>query len=53
MTNNSSKSVEDYVKKLGVSREETCVVGDWIYTDLKSELNAALSVFLSLAVKLH
>ena len=35
--------------KLGVSREETCVVGDRIYTDVKSGLNAGVTGVLVLS----
>ncbi len=34
------------MEKLGVSREETCVVGDRIYTDVKSGLNAGVTGIL-------
>ena len=36
----SSLMPELAIDKLGVSKEETCVVGDRIYTDVKSGLNA-------------
>ena len=35
--------------KLGVSKEETCVVGDRIYTDVKSGLNAGVTGILVLS----
>lgn len=35
--------------KLGISREETCVVGDRIYTDVKSGLNAGITGILVLS----
>lgn len=35
--------------KLGISREETCVVGDRIYTDVKSGLNAGITGVLVLS----
>ena len=34
------------MEKLGVSKEETCVVGDRIYTDVKSGLNAGVTGIL-------
>jgi HAD superfamily hydrolase (TIGR01457 family) len=34
------------MKRLGVSKEETCVVGDRIYTDIKSGLNAGITGIL-------
>ena len=34
------------MEKLGVSAEETCVVGDRIYTDIKSGLNAGITTIL-------
>ena len=34
------------MEKLGVSKEETCVVGDRIYTDIKSGLNAGTTTML-------
>ena len=37
------------MEKLGVSREETCVVGDRIYTDVKSGLNAGITGILVLS----
>ena len=37
------------MEKLGVSREETCVVGDQIYTDVKSGLNAGITGILVLS----
>ena len=35
--------------KLGISKEETCVVGDRIYTDVKSGLNAGVTGILVLS----
>ena len=35
--------------KLGISKEETCVVGDRIYTDVKSGLNAGITGILVLS----
>ena len=35
--------------KLGVAKEETCVVGDRIYTDVKSGLNAGVTGILVLS----
>lgn len=35
--------------KLGISREKTCVVGDRIYTDVKSGLNAGITGILVLS----
>ena len=37
------------MEKLGISREETCVVGDRIYTDVKSGLNAGVTGVLVLS----
>jgi len=37
------------MEKLGVSREEACVVGDRIYTDVKSGLNAGITGILVLS----
>ncbi len=37
------------MEKLGVSPEETCVVGDRIYTDVKSGLNAGITSVLVLS----
>ena len=37
------------MEKLGVSKEETCVVGDRIYTDVKSGLNAGIAGILVLS----
>jgi HAD superfamily hydrolase (TIGR01450 family) len=37
------------IEKLGVSKEETCVVGDRIYTDIKSGLNAGTVTILVLS----
>ena len=37
------------MEKLGMSREETCVVGDRIYTDVKSGLNAGITGILVLS----
>ena len=37
------------MEKLGISREETCVVGDRIYTDVKSGLNAGITGILVLS----
>ena len=37
------------MEKLGVTREETCVVGDRIYTDVKSGLNAGITGILVLS----
>ena len=37
------------MEKLGVSKEETCVVGDRIYTDVKSGLNAGVTGILVLS----
>ena len=34
------------MEKLGISAEETCVVGDRIYTDIKSGLNAGITTIL-------
>lgn len=37
------------MEKLGVRKEETCVVGDRIYTDIKSGLNAGITSILVLS----
>ncbi len=37
------------MEKLGISKEETCVVGDRIYTDVKSGLNAGANTILVLS----
>ena len=37
------------MEKLGMAKEETCVVGDRIYTDVKSGLNAGISGILVLS----
>ena len=37
------------MEKLGMSKEETCVVGDRIYTDVKSGLNAGITGILVLS----
>ena len=37
------------MEKLGVSKEETCVVGERIYTDVKSGLNAGITGILVLS----
>ena len=37
------------MEKLGVTKEETCVVGDRIYTDIKSGLNAGVTGILVLS----
>lgn len=37
------------MEKLGISREKTCVVGDRIYTDIKSGLNAGVTGILVLS----
>ena len=37
------------MEKLGMSQEETCVVGDRIYTDVKSGLNAGITGILVLS----
>ena len=37
------------MEKLGVAKEETCVVGDRIYTDVKSGLNAGITGILVLS----
>ena len=37
------------MEKLGISKEETCVVGDRIYTDVKSGLNAGVTGILVLS----
>lgn len=37
------------MEKLGIAREETCVVGDRIYTDVKSGLNAGITGILVLS----
>ena len=37
------------MEKLGASKEETCVVGDRIYTDIKSGLNAGITGILVLS----
>ena len=37
------------MEKLGISKEETCVVGDRIYTDVKSGLNAGITGILVLS----
>ena len=37
------------MERLGVSKEETCVVGDRIYTDVKSGLNAGITGILVLS----
>ena len=37
------------MEKLGASQEETCVVGDRIYTDIKSGLNAGITGILVLS----
>ena len=37
------------MEKLGIGKEETCVVGDRIYTDIKSGLNAGITGILVLS----
>lgn len=37
------------MEKLGISKQETCVVGDRIYTDIKSGLNAGITGILVLS----
>ena len=37
------------IEKLGISKEDTCVVGDRIYTDIKSGLNAGITGILVLS----
>ena len=37
------------MEKLGISKEDTCVVGDRIYTDVKSGLNAGITGILVLS----
>ena len=37
------------MEKLGVGKEETCMVGDRIYTDIKSGLNAGITTILVLS----
>ena len=37
------------MEKLGMAKEETCVVGDRIYTDVKSGLNAGITGILVLS----
>lgn len=37
------------MEKLGISKEQTCVVGDRIYTDIKSGLNAGVTGILVLS----
>jgi 4-nitrophenyl phosphatase/NagD protein len=37
------------MEKLGMTKEETCVVGDRIYTDVKSGLNAGVTGILVLS----
>ena len=37
------------MEKLGMKKEETCVVGDRIYTDVKSGLNAGITGILVLS----
>lgn len=37
------------MEKLGISKDETCVVGDRIYTDVKSGLNAGITGILVLS----
>ena len=37
------------MERLGISKEETCVVGDRIYTDIKSGLNAGITGVLVLS----
>ena len=37
------------MEKLGIAKEETCVVGDRIYTDVKSDLNAGITGILMLS----
>jgi phosphoglycolate/pyridoxal phosphate phosphatase family enzyme len=37
------------MEKLGIAKEETCVVGDRIYTDVKSGLNAGIAGILVLS----
>ena len=34
------------MERLGVSKDETCVIGDRIYTDIKSGLNAGITTVL-------
>ena len=34
------------MERLGISKEQTCVVGDRIYTDVKSGLNAGITGIL-------
>lgn len=37
------------MERLGISKEETCMVGDRIYTDIKSGLNAGITAVLVLS----
>ena len=37
------------MEKLGIGKEQTCVVGDRIYTDVKSGLNAGITGILVLS----
>ena len=37
------------MERLGIGKEETCVVGDRIYTDVKSGLNAGVTGILVLS----
>ena len=46
---NQSPLLQLAMEKLGVSKEETCVVGDRIYTDVKSGLNAGITGILVLS----
>lgn len=37
------------MERLGMAKEETCVIGDRIYTDVKSGLNAGVTGILVLS----
>ena len=39
------------VERVGISKEEACVIGDRIYTDIKSGLNAGITGILSIRIR--
>jgi NagD protein len=45
----SSLMPELAMQRLGIAKEETCVIGDRIYTDIKSGLNAGITGVLVLS----
>jgi HAD superfamily hydrolase (TIGR01450 family) len=45
----SSLMPELALQRLGIAKEETCVIGDRIYTDIKSGLNAGITGVLVLS----